>query len=186
MALIWAYAADEISMTKVRIGTRDYEVELKNNSINIDGHEFIVSIEKGEEFVTVLVGDVTYRVALPAEDERKSGMTIEVDHRPFVIEFEPGLSSVKTTTNPSAPTTRNAKKATAFAKPGAIVSQLAGKILQVNFTEGDTIEAGEIILLLEAMKMENEIKASSSGKITALPVEEGMQVAEGDTLAIIE
>ena len=91
MALLWAYAADEISMTKVTIGARDYEVELKSDSINVDGHEFLVSIEKGEEFVTVLVGDVAYRVALPPEDERKSGMTVEVDHRPFVLEFESGL-----------------------------------------------------------------------------------------------
>ena len=186
MALLWAYAADEISMTKVTIGTRDYEVELKSDSINVDGHEFLVSIEKGEEFVTVLVGDVAYRVALPPEDERKSGMTVEVDHRPFVIEFETGLSIAKTTTNQSAPTTRGKKKTASAARKGAIVSELAGKILQVNFAEGDTIEAGEVILLLEAMKMENEIKASSSGKITELPVKEGMQVAEGDTLAIIE
>lgn len=186
MALLWAYAADEISMTKVTIGTRDYEVELKSDSISVDGHEFLVSIEKGDEFVTVLVGDVAYRVALPPEDERKSGMTVEVDHRPFVLEFETGLSITKTTANPSTPTTRSKKKPASVARKGAIVSELAGKILQVNFSEGDTIEAGEVILLLEAMKMENEIKASSSGKITELPVKEGMQVAEGETLAIIE
>ena len=186
MALLWAYAADEISMTKVTIGTRVYEVELKSDSINVDGHEFLVSIEKGEEFVTVLVGDVAYRVALPPEDERKSGMTVEVDHRPFVIEFETGLSIAKTTTNPSAPTTRGKKKTASAARKGAIVSELAGKILQVNFAEGDTIEAGEVILLLEAMKMENNVMAEKSGIVKEVLVSKGDSVGAGDVLAVIE
>ena len=186
MALLWAYAADEISMTKVTIGARDYEVELKSDSINVDGHEFLVSIEKGEEFVTVLVGDVAYRVALPPEDERKSGMTVEVDHRPFVLEFESGLSITKTTTNPSTPTTRSKKKTASAARKGAIVSELAGKILQVNFAEGDTIEAGEVILLLEAMKMENAIPSPIDGIVKELTNQPGARVAKNDILVILE
>ncbi len=173
-------------MTKFSIGSRDYEVEFNNDTVIVDGYEFTVYVESGEEYVTVSVDDINYRVTLPTEDERALDMTVEVDHRPFVIHDEPGLSKAKNTPPKNTQAPKKQSKTPKTSEPGAIISDLAGKILQVNFAEGDKVEAGEIVLLLEAMKMENEIKAPASGTIKSLPVEEGLQVAEGDTLAIIE
>ena len=173
-------------MTKFTIGSRDYEVEFNNDTVIVDDYKFTVRVESGKEYVTVSVGDINYRVTLPTEDERVSGMTVEIDHRPFVINYEPGLSKTKNTPPKNTQSPKKKSETPKTSEPGTITSDLAGKILQVNFTEGDKVEAGEIILLLEAMKMENEIKAPFSGTIKSLPVEEGLQVAEGDTLAIIE
>jgi biotin carboxyl carrier protein len=51
---------------------------------------------------------------------------------------------------------------------------------------GDTVKAGDVLLILEAMKMENEIKAPADGTVKEIPVAEGARVTEGDTLAVVE
>ena len=51
---------------------------------------------------------------------------------------------------------------------------------------GDTVAKGDVLLLLEAMKMENEIKAPTSGIVKDIPVAEGARVSEGQVLAVIE
>jgi acetyl-CoA/propionyl-CoA carboxylase biotin carboxyl carrier protein len=51
---------------------------------------------------------------------------------------------------------------------------------------GDEVEEGALICVVEAMKMENEITAHRSGKLTTLNVEEGGSISTGDTIAVIE
>ena len=50
---------------------------------------------------------------------------------------------------------------------------------------GQTVKKGDTVLVLEAMKMENDIPAPCDGKIVALPVQKGATVQAGDTLAVI-
>ena len=75
-------------MATVTIGGRSYEVEVRGDTVVVDGQEFPVKIARGDAYDTVTAGGVSYRVALPPEGERESGMAIEVDHRPFTLEFE--------------------------------------------------------------------------------------------------
>ncbi len=59
-------------------------------------------------------------------------------------------------------------------------------MFKVNVEKGQDVEEGAIICVIEAMKMENEITAHKSGKITALSVAEGQPVSSGDPIATIE
>jgi acetyl-CoA/propionyl-CoA carboxylase, biotin carboxylase, biotin carboxyl carrier protein len=52
--------------------------------------------------------------------------------------------------------------------------------------QGDTVEEGQIVTIIEAMKMENEIQAHKAGVVAELPIEEGKAVAAGDPLAVIK
>ena len=52
--------------------------------------------------------------------------------------------------------------------------------------QGATVEEGQLICIIEAMKMENEITAHKAGVIAQLPISEGAAVSAGDTLAVIE
>jgi acetyl-CoA/propionyl-CoA carboxylase biotin carboxyl carrier protein len=68
----------------------------------------------------------------------------------------------------------------------ALVSPLQGTILKVSVEEGQAVESGALVCVIEAMKMENEITAHRDGKITKLSVKEGGSVAAGDVIATIE
>ena len=65
---------------------------------------------------------------------------------------------------------------------GSVVAPMPGTILKVLKASGDAVKAGEVVLILEAMKMENEITAPVDGTIASLNLTEGSTVAGGDLL----
>ena len=62
---------------------------------------------------------------------------------------------------------------------------MPGKILSLKVNVGDSVNEGDLVLLLEAMKMENEVFASASGKVVQIPVKSGDSVNTGDVLMVI-
>ena len=83
--------------------------------------------------------------------------------------------------------TASAPKAAAQASGGqeSVNAPMPGNILDVRVKAGDTVKSGQILLILEAMKMENEILAPKDGKIVAVNVSKGATVNSGDALVII-
>jgi len=69
---------------------------------------------------------------------------------------------------------------------GNVTSPMPGTILEIKVKQGDTVAQGEVLLILEAMKMENEIPAPVAGKISSIAVEKGAVVSSGDLLLVIE
>jgi acetyl-CoA/propionyl-CoA carboxylase biotin carboxyl carrier protein len=74
----------------------------------------------------------------------------------------------------------------AAASGNDLVSPLQGNVFKVPVEEGQEVSTGDVVLVIEAMKMENEITAHRDGKITKLAVKEGTPVNSGDLLATIE
>jgi acetyl-CoA/propionyl-CoA carboxylase, biotin carboxylase, biotin carboxyl carrier protein len=72
------------------------------------------------------------------------------------------------------------------ASSAALPSPLQGTVLKVAVAEGDEVSEGDLVCVIEAMKMENEITAHRAGKVTAVNVAEGAAVGSGDTVAVIE
>lgn len=68
---------------------------------------------------------------------------------------------------------------------GAVVAPLPGTVLSINVKVGDSVNASDTILILEAMKMENAIPAPRAGKVVAINVKQGDSVLEGDTLVTL-
>ncbi len=66
-----------------------------------------------------------------------------------------------------------------------INAPMPGTILKVNVSKGDAVKKGQVLLILEAMKMENEIKAASDGIVESVNVEKGSSVKVGDLLVAI-
>ena len=64
----------------------------------------------------------------------------------------------------------------------AVVAPLAGSVARVLVADGDEIEAGQVLLVLEAMKMENEIVAPQDGTVASINVNKGDTVNSGDVL----
>jgi acetyl-CoA/propionyl-CoA carboxylase, biotin carboxylase, biotin carboxyl carrier protein len=131
----------------------------------------------------------------PAEEE-ESGETVE---REYAVEvsgrkFEVKVIGAPPTPNGAAPTgaarkaPRRERKSDAGGggAPGALVSPLQGTVLRVAVEQGAEVEEGALICVIEAMKMENEITAHSSGTVEELGVSEGGSIATGDTIAVIK
>lgn len=85
----------------------------------------------------------------------------------------------------SAPARAAAPKPPA-AGGGLIAAPLAGLVLQVMVAVGDTVNAGDAVVRLEAMKMENDIQADAGGKVAEILVSQGDEVQEGQPLVQLE
>jgi biotin carboxyl carrier protein len=67
----------------------------------------------------------------------------------------------------------------------SLTAPMPGKVVRVLVNTGDAVEAGQGLVVVEAMKMQNEIKAPRPGRVLALPAREGATVAAGEVLATI-
>jgi acetyl-CoA/propionyl-CoA/long-chain acyl-CoA carboxylase, biotin carboxylase, biotin carboxyl carrier protein len=67
----------------------------------------------------------------------------------------------------------------------AIVSPMQGTVLTVAVAEGDEVESGQVLCIVEAMKMENEVRAPHAGTVGQLSVEAGGQVAAGQIICVL-
>jgi biotin carboxyl carrier protein len=70
--------------------------------------------------------------------------------------------------------------------PVKITAPMSGKVVRVLISEGEEVEAGVGVLVVEAMKMQNEIKSPKKGTVRKLAVREGATVNAGETLAVVE
>ena len=68
----------------------------------------------------------------------------------------------------------------------SIDAPMPGKIVKVVVEEGQSVKAGDVLLVLEAMKMQNSIEAEKDGKVTAIAVKVGQAVLEDDPLVVVE
>ncbi len=83
------------------------------------------------------------------------------------------------------PPKRSERATSAGGGPDELTSPLQGNMWKVKVKQGDTVEEGQLLCIIEAMKMENEITAHKAGKVTALPIEEGQPIGAGDPIATI-
>ena len=70
--------------------------------------------------------------------------------------------------------------------PRKLVSAMPGKVVRVLLAPGSEVEAGQAVLVVEAMKMQNELKSPKKGVVQKIVVSEGTAVNAGDVLAIVE
>jgi biotin carboxyl carrier protein len=117
---------------------------------------------------------------------------IEVNGTPFQVEVDrPVKPQAAPKSKRPAPAPTSGSGAPVVSKPtvssaaGAVKSPLPGVVLSVDVHVGDTVKTGQKLLVLEAMKMENNIDADRDGKVVAIKVAKGDSVLEGAELVII-
>ncbi len=133
----------------------------------------------------------TYNVTV--NDIEDNIATVEVNGTPFKVEMDkPIKAAPKPVTRPAAPP-RTESGAPIVARPAntsgsksGVKSPLPGVILDIKVKEGDMVKKGQVVVILEAMKMENNINADKDGKIVSINVNKGDSVLEGADLVTIE
>ncbi|MCB1846183.1 MAG: sodium-extruding oxaloacetate decarboxylase subunit alpha [Halieaceae bacterium] len=115
----------------------------------------------------------------PAPGGEAAVYTVTVDGQSYVVEVAEGGEVAAITPTPavaSAPPRQAAKPAHTLAAP------LAGNIFHVNVAVGDEVKTGDVIIVLEAMKMETEVRSQHAGKVVEVMVKVGDKVVVGDPL----
>ena len=133
-----------------------------------------------------------YNVAI--DEVEGNTAKVEVNGTPYSVEFDQPVAKKKPAVVINRPTpAAGAAPAVAVSKPAAapagggtnVPSPLPGVVLNLNVREGDAVKKGQCILVLEAMKMENNIEAPCDGTLKKFMVQKGDSVLEGATLAVI-
>ena len=143
---------------------------MKTYKYTINGNKYDVAInEAGETTAIVTVNGEEFKV----EWEKP-------------VEVKPVVKVQPTVAKPAAPATAPAAAPTAAVNGHAIKTPLPGVIIDVKVNVGDAVKKGDTVVVLEAMKMENNINADRDGKITAIQVAKGDTVADGAVLIVME
>ena len=147
----------------------------------VKGVDYVVEIQDIEgNIANVTVNGIPFEVEMKQPVKAgKQKVKLSEERRVKSEEFN---SSSSTTIESSAPTTKPAAAA-ASGKP--VVAPLPGTINEIKVKVGDKVNAGDTVVVLEAMKMQNNIDAETSGTIASINVNKGDAVMEGDTLVTI-
>jgi acetyl-CoA/propionyl-CoA carboxylase biotin carboxyl carrier protein len=114
---------------------------------------------------------------------RETVRTVEVDGRRFDVRLlRPEPPFVELARRRRA---RSRSAGAAGAGKDAVVSPMQGTVLAVEVAEGDEVETGQVICIVEAMKMENEIHAPRAGRITNLSIAAGHPIKTGQVICIV-
>jgi len=132
-----------------------------------------------------------YEGSVPAEegDSQRQAVTVEVGGKRIEVTLPAALSvgAASATAGAAARPTKRTKKASGGAASGdSLTAPMQGTIVKIAVDEGQTVEAGELIVVLEAMKMEQPLNAHKAGTITGLNAEIGATVPTGTVLCEIK
>jgi biotin carboxyl carrier protein len=153
---------------------------MKKYSLVINGNPYEVKIDDVNEASTlahVTVNGVKYDVQI-------EGGKAAATKKPQVVAVPQAATSISVT--PQTPIATKPAAPVAAAGGTKVTCPLPGTVLSINVKEGDTVAAGQTLLVLEAMKMENNIDAERGGVVKSINVQAGATVMEGEVLLVIE
>lgn len=147
---------------------------MKSYKMKINGHAYEVAVkDMNGNRVEVEVNGQVYDVELADTPKPKA----PVINRPAVTSGTPAAAPTNVTTPAPRPAAGGAA--------GAVRSPLPGVVLSINTSVGASVKRGDVLLVLEAMKMENNIMADKDGTISSILVNKGDSVLEGAELVVI-
>lgn len=153
----------------------------------VKGVDYVVEIQDIEgNIANVTVNGIPFEVEMKQPVKAgKQKVKLSEERRVKSEEF----NSTSSATNASSATNESSapitKPAAAAASGKPVVAPLPGTINEIKVKVGDKVNAGDTVVVLEAMKMQNNIDAETSGTIASINVNKGDAVMEGDTLVTI-
>jgi acetyl-CoA/propionyl-CoA carboxylase biotin carboxyl carrier protein len=125
-------------------------------------------------------------VAEAAEEEERERVVVEVGGKRLEVVLPAGFGGAAPAAAKKAPKRSGAGKSGKAAGGDALTSPMQGTIVKVAVEEGQAVEAGELVVVLEAMKMEQPLTAHKAGTITTLTAEVGQTVTSGAVICEIK
>jgi len=150
------------------------EVDVTGETVTVDGHGVLANVDEieGTPVRVVTIGSEVHRVVVRRGTTR-GAYTLWVDGFRFDGEaLDERTRAIRDITAVSG-------KASG---PAPVVAPMPGLIVRVNVAEGDSVQPGQGVVVMEAMKMENELRASAAGTVKAIHVSPGKAVEKGTVL----
>ncbi len=188
--LKWKYGIEEIPF-EVKAKTLEQAKEEARLTALAKAGKLVEKVEKpapekgpGTRTFNVFVDDEYFEV----EVDEVGGPPVVTAVTPVMPQPAPAVAPV--TPAAAAPAPTPAPAPVAAAKPAVaagtpIIAPMPGMIIRYEVKEGDTVDQGDVVLILEAMKMENSITAPAAGNVLSIFFKNGDSVQKGDTLAVI-
>ncbi|HET9499582.1 MAG TPA: biotin carboxylase N-terminal domain-containing protein [Marmoricola sp.] len=120
-----------------------------------------------------------------AEPGERQRVTVEVGGRRLEVVLPAGLGGLASTGGAKKPKRSAGKKAGAAVSGDSVASPMQGTIVKVAVADGDEVAEGDVVVVLEAMKMEQPLKAHKAGTVTGLKAEVGATVSNGEVICDI-
>ena len=141
-------------------------------AVSVDGKQLDVDCqETGRDFVSLLVDGRSYELGL---EKREGGYVVSFPDDTLAVELQDAARGAATMARKAGP------------GPARIMAPMPGKIVRVLAQAGEAVEAGQGLVVMEAMKMENEIRAPRAGLVKEAAVREGQAVESGALLFVLE
>jgi len=172
---------------KLETGEREIDDVLTYALFPEIGLKFLENRGNPDAFEPVPTGEAV-AAAAPAASKAAGEpevYTVNVSGQSYVVQVSEGgdISAIAPTAAPAAAAPAAAPVAAGGGEP--IPAPLAGNIFKVNVSAGEHVQQGDVIIVLEAMKMETEVRAAKAGVVGSVSVKEGDSVSVGDTLLTI-
>lgn len=159
-----------------RIGTNEYEVIIEQGQVFVDGEPLSVDLAQSgvPELYSMLFNGMSHELLIESERFNYT-VTLHGEQIPVQIEDE---RMRKLNMGRKIPALSHGEL--------AVTAPIPGLVVQVLVSVGDKVEENQPLILLEAMKMENEIRSQRSGTVKSLEVDAGQRVEQNATLMILE
>ena len=165
-------------MYKIIIGDKNFGIEINDNKIAIGGNPVEIDLSQlSQNKYHLLLDYKSYNLEVVSNNKKSGEITVKVNNRVVKVEVKTALDELL---NKMGFSTNNVGHTKDIAAP------MPGLILDVVVNEGDEVEKGDKLLVLEAMKMENIIKSPGSGKIKSIVINKGDSVDSGQKLIHFE
>lgn len=161
----------------VRVGSDDHQVVIDGEHLKLDGHPVHAELSpvpngSGFEWVATVDGRV-YRVVAQRAGDHAGGYTLDLSGTRLQVEaIDERRRAIE----------RLSGSAQAATGPKPLIAPMPGMIIRVNVVPGDHVRAGQGLVVMEAMKMENELRAPADGTVKAVRVNAGAAVEKGALL----
>lgn len=165
-------------LVKVAGSDTPHEVVVVSDAVNIDGDLVVGRVAEvaGTPVRMVTIGEEVHRVVV-RRGAARGDYTLWVDGYRFDVEaLDERTSAIRELSKLSA----------AASGPAPLVAPMPGLIVRVNVQPGDTVGQGQGLIVMEAMKMENELRAQAAGTVKSVNVKPGTAVEKGTVLIEME
>ncbi len=162
----------------VTVGNAEVEVELDGDVVSVEGRRSVAHLSEveGTPVRMVTIGDEVHRV-VARRGATRGRYTLWLDGFRYEVE---ALDERTRTIRALAGAGKEASG------PAPLVAPMPGMIIRISVEVGDVVQAGQGLIVMEAMKMENELRAASAGQVKAVHAREGTAVEKGAVLLELE